>query len=142
MSERKCGKCDTVKPLADFRKAWPYCRPCEAARFKAFYEKNKAEQQAKSLARRNANLDRARASLTAWKEQNREHAVEYARQRRRDDPAASKALGDAYRAAYPERKRAGSAVSKAVKDDATDMRLAVTWLCTAHHKQLHAAHNP
>ena len=65
--EKRCSKCDTVKPLGEFSKAPRYrngiraqCKACRAAKGKEYYE---------------ANQDRLRVSACKWYHAHREEAL-------------------------------------------------------------------
>lgn len=135
--DKRCFRCLCIKPIADFYK--------HAAMGDGHLNKCKVCTMADATRHRLANLERIRAYDTA----------------RAKLPHRAKACAGyarSYRNNFPNRMRAYSAVSEAIRKGLLtrlpcevcgaekamahhptyDLPLAVTWLCQPHHKAAHA----
>lgn len=139
MSEKRCFKCGEVKPLSDF------------------YKHSK-------MADGHLNKCKACAKADVWhhRRDNIEKVRSYDRERSRDPERIARIQRNTaeYRAKYPERYAANTAVGNALRSGKLKKTpciccgeekveahhpdysapLDVVWLCAAHHKELHLAY--
>ncbi len=70
MTEKCCRTCKLVKPLADFQKGQPMCRPCRRTQRQAEYRANPAPRKAAAKAWYHSNRDLAKKRHDEWRKKN------------------------------------------------------------------------
>lgn len=106
VSERRCPRCDTVKPLSGFEKGarkdgtHTYCRECMKAYKRERYAKNPGPERERCRAYNKANPHVPREAM---------------RRMREKDPAGSLAKAREWRAANPEKVSAHDAKKHAIR---------------------------
>ena len=157
MNTKMCGKCGQTKSWADFNMrsdgSGPRyrCKECHKEQSQCYYQ---------------ANKEKCLQAGADWQKNNRPAARAKAKRHRDADPKKQRDRNKKYRDSHNTRKpieieRAHHAVRVALKTGEIKaqpcfvcgaageshhssydepMRKCVTWLCRAHHQQLHAEH--
>ena len=96
MREKKCSKCEVLKPLDEFHKnkdgkygCRSTCKECEAEYDKQKYKKNKEKKKAYSKQYYQENREERLEWQKQYKKDNKEKINEYERNRKANDPVVA-----------------------------------------------------